>query len=230
MYTHWIDADHNGLDTRKELLQQGNLAHTGYRQGRWYDPYTGRFFSSADSLQIDHVVALSEAHRSGAWAWDSLKRMAYANDLQDSGHLLAVYGPVNEEKSDKDPAHWMPPNFSYWKEYARNWVRIKKHWGLTMDEKEYAALRKALGWAADSVDWPEIAPEVHCGGVAPSEHESAKHEKRVRESAFNKPGFSVETGTCCRHCRRGHSQPCGDACIGVDATCHDETGCACWAK
>jgi|GEM_PF-2793441 len=223
MYTHWIDADHNGFDTRKEVLIRSNLAHTGPKHGRWYDPYTGRTFTSPESLQIDHVVALAEAHRSGAWAWDSLKRMDYANYLKDPRHLLAVYGPANEEKSDKDPAHWLPAQRSYQKEYVRNWLAIKIKWGLTIDEDEQSAIRKVLSYAADSVVWPQIEPERYCGqGKHP---QRSKSQMRSRESAFQK-----QTTDCCKHCHAGHSKPCGDACISMNDKCSNPRGCACWAN
>ena len=171
LYKHWIDADHDGEDTRREVLIRYNLDSTGAKHGHWFDPYTGRTFNAPESLQIDHVVALSEAHRSGAWAWDSLQRMAFANDLGKPTQLLAVYGPTNEDKGDKDPAHWLPPRTEYWKDYAKLWIGIKKRWDLSIDTKEQEALRKLLGYAADSVAWPRIEDEYRC------EHKKGKHSQ-----------------------------------------------------
>lgn len=162
LYPHWNDADHDGLNTRKEVLQRSNQEGSGFKMGKWFDPYTGRFFYAPESLQIDHVVALSEAHKSGAWAWDESRRTAFANDLAIPENLMAVYGPVNEDKSDKDPARWLPPDSTYWKRYARQWLAVKVRWGLRMDSAEWKALQSILGPTADSLERPGIQEEYRC--------------------------------------------------------------------
>jgi len=174
LYKHWIDADHDGENTRREVLIRYNLDRTGAKVGHWFDPYTGRTFTTPESLQIDHVVPLSEAHRSGAWAWDSLQRMAFANDLGQPSQLLAIHGVTNEDKGDKDPAHWLPPRQEYWKKYAKLWLGIKTRWDLSIDTQEQEALRKLLGYAADSVAWPRIENEYRC----PKAKKKSSHGKR----------------------------------------------------
>ena len=61
-------------------------------------------------MQIDHVVALNEAWDSGAWAWGPDRLTAYGNDLDDPRSLRAVTGAVNNDKGDKDPSNWLPPD------------------------------------------------------------------------------------------------------------------------
>lgn len=111
--------------------------------GKWYDPYNNQYFFNPRDLQIDHLVPLKEAHRSGAYAWSDDKKMRYANDLENKEVLIAVYGKTNSSKGDKDPSDWMPPNENYHCEYIHSWQEIKKKWGLEMDakEKEFITLK-----------------------------------------------------------------------------------------
>ncbi len=162
LYPHWIDADHDGLNTRKEVLQRSNLEHSGPKVGRWFDPYTGRYFVAPESLQIDHVVALSEAHKSGAWAWDEERRTAFANDLGVPENLMAVNGPVNEDKSDKDPAEWLPPDTTYWSRYVRQWLAVKDRWELSVDSLEWDAIQAILGKDTVGIPHPRLEEEYSC--------------------------------------------------------------------
>lgn len=176
LYPHWIDADGDGLNTRKEVLQRSNLERTGSKVGKWFDPYSGKYFTAPESLQIDHVVALSEAHKSGAWAWNEARRKAFANDLGVPENLMAVNGSVNEDKGDKDPAKWLPPDTSYWKKYVRQWLAIKVRWGLAMDSTEWQAVRRILGGELKNLQRPPLREEYRCK----SEIKEKKRFKRSR--------------------------------------------------
>lgn len=178
LYPHWIDADGDGLNTRKEVLQRSNLERTGPKVGKWFDPYTGTYFTAPESLQIDHVVALSEAHKSGAWEWSESRRKAFANDLGVPENLLAVNGPVNEDKGDKDPAKWLPPDTSYWKKYVRQWLAIKVRWGLAMDSSEWQAVQGILGEEVKNLQRPLLREEYRCR----SEKKEKKTSKRAKRS------------------------------------------------
>ena len=114
----WQDVDHNGCDTRNDILNR-DLTHRTWRtgthdcvvlSGQLNEPYTGRlvFFSKAQAtaVQIDHVVAISDAWQKGAANWPAAERLAFANDPLE---LLAVDGPTNEAKGDGDAATWLPP-------------------------------------------------------------------------------------------------------------------------
>jgi hypothetical protein len=113
----WADVDHNGCDTRNDILRR-DLTRITFRAGTCvvlsgllHEPYSGRdvVFSKAhaSAVQIDHVVALSDAWQKGAAAWTADRRRQFANDPLN---LLAVDGPLNDKKGDGDAATWLPPN------------------------------------------------------------------------------------------------------------------------
>lgn len=142
-YKHWIDADKDCQDTRQEVLIAESLEKVTLDKkgcdvvrGRWYDPYTDKFFTNPNDLDVDHFVPLKEAHISGAQLWDKEKKKKYANDLENAEVLIAVDKSANRSKADKDPSEWMPSYNAYQCEYIKNWQRVKKIWGLEMDAKE----------------------------------------------------------------------------------------------
>ncbi|TML86059.1 MAG: HNH endonuclease [Actinobacteria bacterium] len=112
--------------------------------GEWLSSYDGRTTEDPAALDIDHVVALAEAWRSGAAAWDDGRRRAFANDLDQPGELVAVTAAANRSKGDHDPASWRPPNRASWCEFGIGWVRTKLKWGLTADRPEVRALDDML--------------------------------------------------------------------------------------
>jgi hypothetical protein len=97
-FNHWVDADRNGCDTRREVLVAEALdppqigPGCELSGGRWYSYYDDKVVYSADDLHIDHVVALAEAFDSGASAWSAAQREQYANYLDRPEHLIAVTG------------------------------------------------------------------------------------------------------------------------------------------
>jgi hypothetical protein len=108
--------------------------------GGWLSAYDGYSTDNPSELDIDHVVALSEAWVSGADQWDAATREAFANDLA-SAELAAVTAATNRSKGDRDPAGWQPPSRSGWCEYVQAWVTVKVQWRLSADEPELAAIR-----------------------------------------------------------------------------------------
>ncbi len=59
--------------------------------------------STDDSaIDIDHIVPLSEAWKSGASGWTTAKREQFANDLSIA-QLIAVSASSNRSKGDSDP-------------------------------------------------------------------------------------------------------------------------------
>lgn len=111
--------------------------------GTWLDPYTGRTLTDSSAVDIDHVVPLANAWRSGAGSarWSTADREAYANDPKV---LLSADGGANRAKGDKGPEAWKPPNGEFWCEYARRWVWIKSEWRLTVNAAERDALSEML--------------------------------------------------------------------------------------
>lgn len=143
-YKHWIDEDGDCQNTRAEVLIRDSLGPVTFRDngnctvesGTWVDPYTGKLFTKASDLDIDHVVPLKNAHTSGANSWNRAKKTAYANDLTHSKHLLAVSLSENRKKGADGPDHYLPPNEAYLCEYVVIWSEIKKAWHLRMNRDE----------------------------------------------------------------------------------------------
>ena len=166
LYGDWIDEDGDCQNTRAEVLiaeNTGTLTYTSSTNcivstGTWYDSYTDTVYTTAGDLDVDHMVPLKEAHDSGGWNWDSIKRKQYANDLTAPEHLIAVSASANRSKSASDPAEWMPTNTEYWVTYAKNWVKIKVDWGLTADSLELERLRSILQDESD-ITYPTLAEE-----------------------------------------------------------------------
>ena len=144
LFNHWIDADKDKCDTRKEvLIQEAVVApklSSGcvFNGGKWISDYDGLATKDSSTLDIDHMVPLSEAWRSGAWKWSPAQREAFANDLTDSRSLIAVTASLNRQKSDQDPSTWLPPVDKC--TYVSNWIAIKVRYSLTVDTAEASAL------------------------------------------------------------------------------------------
>ena len=112
--------------------------------GLWFGRYCGHITKDPSTLQIDHMIPLKEVHESGGSEWSSLRRRAYANDLDEADTLIAVKGGCNGSKRDRAPADWLPPNRSYWCEYLEDWVRVKRKWNLSVDSEEATAIREGF--------------------------------------------------------------------------------------
>ena len=167
LFPHWKDLDGDGCDTRKEVLIRDSRTKAvigsscTVTTGTWLSPYDGATWTNPSDVDIDHVVALSEAWRSGAYAWSTQQRTNYANDLTDDRTLLAVTDSVNQSKSDKDPTEWLPPLASYRCTYLANWVSVKARWSLAMDQAEHSVVKSALAGCANQTS--PAAPALPTG-------------------------------------------------------------------
>jgi hypothetical protein len=150
LFPTWIDADHDGCDTRDEVLIAESRAPVrlgsgcAIHGGRWFSAYDGRWTTKPSTFDIDHLVPLKEAWESGAWRWSAGRRRAYANDLGSSRTLRAVSASSNRSKGDGDPAQWLPPRVSFRCTYARQWVATKVRWHLSVNPAERRALHDIL--------------------------------------------------------------------------------------
>lgn len=106
-----------------------------------YDPYTGTILFDVNAGDVDHLVPLKEAYRSGGASWTKERKKEYANDLSNENHLILVHRSANRSKSDKDPARWIPSNLAYLGEYLDNWELVKVSWNLTYDAEEKEAIQ-----------------------------------------------------------------------------------------
>jgi Protein of unknown function (DUF1524) len=146
-FPHWISQG-NGCDTRDVVLkQQGQSVKTTadckITSGTWVSPYNGKSYTDPQKLDIDHMVPLAVAWRSGASAWTDDKREAFANDLTRP-QLYAVDLSDNRSKGDQDPSQWKPPNHDFWCTYAQSWVTVKTYYKLSVTAGEKTALQDML--------------------------------------------------------------------------------------
>ncbi|MEU9129363.1 HNH endonuclease family protein [Kitasatospora sp. NPDC048540] len=146
-FRHWIDADKNGCNTRKEVIlaEAVEAPEVGpgcsLTGGSWYSPYDGVTVTDAAGLDVDHVVPLAEAWDSGASTWTPKERERYANDLHEPRALIAVTAKSNRSKADKDVSDWLPVQNDQC-EYVTDWTVVKTRWGLTIDQREQDTLRQ----------------------------------------------------------------------------------------
>ena len=117
------------------------------QSGKLSDPYTGELIlfhrgENSNAVQIDHVVALSDAWQKGAQQLSFIERVSLANDPLN---LLAVDGPANQQKSDSDAASWLPPNKSFRCQYVARQIAVKQKYRLWVTAAEKSAMRGVLG-------------------------------------------------------------------------------------
>ena len=147
LFPHWITIS-GTCNTRETVLKRdGSNVVTSSAcaatSGSWRSPYDGATWTAASDVDIDHVVPLAEAWRSGASAWTTSKRQSFANDLTRP-QLIAVTDNVNQAKGDQDPSTWQPSVSSYRCTYAKMWIAVKHHWALKVQSSEKTALQTML--------------------------------------------------------------------------------------
>nr|WP_306897054.1 DUF1524 domain-containing protein [Arthrobacter sp. B1I2] len=167
----WADVDRNGCDTRNDILKRDltGIAYTNsvpckVQSGTLADPYTGTTISfvrgsgTSSAVQIDHVVALSDAWQKGAQQLTVEQRTAFANDPLN---LQATDGPTNQQKGDGDAATWLPPNKGFRCEYVARQISVKVTYGLWVTQAEHDAMARILGDCAGQLaPTNQLAPVV----------------------------------------------------------------------
>jgi hypothetical protein len=148
LFPHWITQS-GTCDTRDQVLKRDGSGVTVDSQceptaGHWYSVYDAVWVNDDSSVDIDHIVPLAEAWKSGANSWSTSRRQQFANDLSVS-QLIAVSASSNRSKGDKDPSAWKPPNTSVHCIYAREWIWVKYTYGLSLQSAEKTALQQMLG-------------------------------------------------------------------------------------
>ena len=169
----WTDdvtvADgHNGCDTRNDILRR-DLAAVEIKpgsngcvvlSGTLHDPYTDttvefqRGDATSSKVQIDHVVALSDAWQKGAQQWDAATLRNFANDPIN---LQATTASINQQKGDGDAATWLPPNKSYRCTYVSRIVDVKSAYGLWVTQAEHDEIARILSDCDTAASAPNTA-------------------------------------------------------------------------
>lgn len=147
LFPHWISQG-GSCNTREVVLKRDgqNVVQSdtcAANSGTWYSPFDGATWRDASDVDIDHMVPLANAWRSGAASWTTSRRQAFANDLQNP-ELIAVTDDVNQQKGASGPEAWRPPLTSYHCTYASMWIRVKYVWDLTITSAERNALYEML--------------------------------------------------------------------------------------
>ncbi|MDG5486821.1 HNH endonuclease family protein [Mycolicibacterium gadium] len=158
----WTDDNdapggHNGCDTRNDILDRDlvektyisiSRCPTAVATGVLHDPYTSltipftRGNQTGAAVQIEHIVPLAYAWDQGARFWTDALRVRFAND---PANLVAVQGQANQDKGDKEPAVWMPPNAAFHCQYAIQFIAVMRGYGLSLDAPSAPALQRAAG-------------------------------------------------------------------------------------
>jgi hypothetical protein len=145
-FPHWRSTGKN-CDTRDSVLKRDGtgvkLSGCNVVGGTWKSVYDDKVITSPSAVDIDHLVPLANAWRSGAAAWTTDQRQDFANDLDDP-QLVAVSASSNRSKGDQDPSTWKPQATGEWCAYAEDWIAVKTHWKLTVTTAEKSALADML--------------------------------------------------------------------------------------
>ena len=143
----WVDTDHNGCDTRNDVLRRYGRNVKLHKNGcivlssTIHDVYNGVDIQQTykgGQIEIDHIVPLSYAHQHGAAHWTQEKRIEFANDTEN---LLPVSSKDNNSKKDKGPADWRPTDTSYSCQYGKSFLSIIEKYDLTVSQADYTAIQ-----------------------------------------------------------------------------------------
>jgi hypothetical protein len=202
----WADVDRNGCDTRNDILRRDLTRYTlkaGTHgclvlKGTLNDPYTGstigfvRGQGTSSAVQIDHVVALSDAWQKGAQQWSRSKRTAFANDPLN---LLAVDGPTNQSKGDGDAATWLPPRKAGRCAYVARQVAVKQRYGLWVTAAERDAIVRVLT-ACPGQPLPKAGAIALGGGLEQAAPTPSRPASTPTPSPSTSGGADPRFGTC----------------------------------
>lgn len=147
LFPHWNTVS-GSCNTRETVLKRDGSgvvtdSSCAATSGSWYSPYDGATWSAASDVDIDHVIPLSNAWKTGASSWTQSRRTQFANDLSNP-QLIAVTDNVNQSKGDQSPATWKPSRTAYWCTYSKMWVHVKYRYTLTINSSEKSALTTML--------------------------------------------------------------------------------------
>ncbi|MFI0742534.1 HNH endonuclease family protein [Streptomyces sp. NPDC021100] len=147
-FPHWVEQGAK-CNTRETVLERDGRHVKRDDQcravsGTWTSLYDGKTLTSASQVDIDHIVPLAAAWRSGADQWSTDHRRAFANDLAHP-QLLTVSAASNRAKGDQSPDQWQPPARGAWCVYSRAWTSVKSTYQLTVTKAEKDKITEMLG-------------------------------------------------------------------------------------
>lgn len=234
--TPWIDLGRNGCDTRNDILQRDLTGLTlqgscKVLAGSLADPYTGgsvdflRGNRTSALVQIDHIVALSDAWQKGGQKITQEQRIALANDPLN---LLAVEGAVNSAKGDGDAATWLPPSKSYRCEYVARQISVKAAYELWVTKAEKSAMQRVLAACPDQPAYgSEFAPDLATDPaptpkpsrastpVPPTDSGSAPEQPLAPEPIpFAEPADPVDTNVYYQNCTAARAAGAAPVAVG----------------
>lgn len=155
----WEDTDNNSCDTRNDILARDLTEITvnsdcKVQTGVFNDPYTGtvinfdRATGNGGGVDIDHIIPLSLAWKTGAADWDDATRLAFANDPLN---LMASDAGENRKKGDKDASRYLPPNVGFQCEYVARQVTVRTKYATFVTQAEKDAMREVLNTCPDQL-------------------------------------------------------------------------------
>lgn len=232
----WADTDHNGCDTRNDMLAR-DLTSVTFRPGTndcvvltgvLNDPYTAtditflRGQGTSEAVHIDHVVALADAWQKGAQQLDAEVRRQFANDPLN---LLAVDGPANMQKGAGDAATWLPANRSFRCDYVARQIAVKANYDLWVTAAERDAMARVLDACPGQV-LPEgrTSPAVEPTATAPAPEplaDPAVEPAAVAPAPAPAPAAQPEgTDPQFSSCRKAKAAGYGPYVAGIDPEYH----------
>lgn len=190
------DADHNGCDTRNDVLRRDLRDITlkaGTKgcvviAGTLADKYKGETYAfdrTPNNIDIDHIIARSNAWQTGAAKFDEDTLKEFGNDPLN---LLAVSSSLNRQKGDGDAATWLPPAKSYRCEYVSRQIAIKHKYELWVVKAEKAAMERVLGACQNQpaftkhVAWPDSGE----GNNVTTAKDTSKKKSNSKKSSSKK--------------------------------------------
>ena len=165
-FPHWDDEDGDGMNTRLEILSLEKVDNIG-----WYSRWDGEWYAgegglSAPRFDIDHIVSLKEAWRSGADEWSVSDRDTFADDMLN---LTAVTASSNRSKGAKDAAEWLPSEASGKCYLSIRVIQVKSKWNLSVDQDEYTALKELAESCGPRIpDIPSPPPDLTSTAPTPT--------------------------------------------------------------
>ena len=165
-FPHWDDEDGDGMNTRLEILSIEKVGNVG-----WYSRWDGEWYAgegglSAPRFDIDHIVSLKEAWRSGADEWSASDKDRFADDMLN---LTAVTASSNRSKGAKDASEWLPSEASGKCYLLIRVIQVKTKWSLSIDQDEYTALKELTESCEPGVpDIPSPPPDLSSSAPTPT--------------------------------------------------------------